>query len=87
MRGHTHANETSNEVNAAPIHANDRKYKIIWHRVVVIGSLEFGAIYGVYAVFTTANICTPVFGEYRQIDGHTKAAYKRIDVYSFIFDF
>lgn len=41
----------------------DRKCKIIWYRIIVLGALHLGAIYATYLVYTSAKIFTLIFGK------------------------
>lgn len=56
-----------NKVSAVAKHVDDRTYKIIWYRVILIGSLQLQALYGLYLVFSPPKIFTLFFGEYGQI--------------------
>lgn len=38
--------------------------KVIWHRVILLVFLCFGAMYGVFLMITSAKILTTIYGEY-----------------------
>lgn len=44
--------------------AHHRIFEVIWGRVIGIGLLHLGAIYGVYLLVTSAKIYTGMFGKY-----------------------
>lgn len=49
---------------AKSIVKHDRKIKLIWSRIIVIGLFHLGAVYGVYLLITSARILTGIFGKY-----------------------
>lgn len=72
MSGQPQPHETSgagctgvpNAVSGGVQHGNDRKCKIRWRRIMVLGSLQLQALYGLYLIFTWPKMLTIISGEY-----------------------
>lgn len=53
-----------NDVDLNKNNVKLKHLKVIWHRVILLVFLCFGAMYGVFLMITSAKILTTIYGVY-----------------------